>query len=103
MVTAEVPQSFTVAQRVRWARRRAGLSQERLAERIGTSRRHVIRWEKGKHMPSRAYAVKIAEATNTTPELFHDEEDDEEEDAVRKALDDLYVALRQQLRHRELV
>jgi DNA-binding XRE family transcriptional regulator len=69
------PNGMTVAQRVKWARERAGLSQEALAHLVGTSRRHVIRWEKGEHKPNRAYAARIATATETTSDLFRDDED----------------------------
>lgn len=72
-----VQEGTPVRQRIRSARVRAGLSQKALAKAIGTSRRHVIRWENGTHKPKPAYAIRIAEATGTTPELFIDEDEEE--------------------------
>lgn len=51
----------TPGQMIRTARRAAGLSQAELARRLGTSRRHVIRWEHGICEPGRKYAAKLAE------------------------------------------
>lgn len=68
-------------QRIVWARRDKGISQERLAEQIGTSRRHMIRIEKGQHRPGPALRARIAEATEQ-PEAFFEDEDDEESDPV---------------------
>lgn len=46
------------------ARKRTGKSQEFVADEIGTSRRHWIRWENGDHLPSHEYLERIAEALN---------------------------------------
>jgi len=40
------------AQRLRQARRKAKLSQDELAQRIGASRSSVARWERGNDVPS---------------------------------------------------
>ena len=77
-------------QRIVWARKQKGISQERLAEQIGTSRRHMIRIEKGLHHPGPAFRARIAEATEQ-PEDFFESDDDEE--AASMALD-LMSALR---------
>jgi transcriptional regulator with XRE-family HTH domain len=45
------------------ARASAGLTQEQLAERIGTSQPTVARWEGGKQLPSLRSLIRIAEAT----------------------------------------
>jgi transcriptional regulator with XRE-family HTH domain len=73
LVTTEAVVGLSVAQRVKWARGQAGLSQKALARQIGTSRRHVIRWEKGQHKPNPTFAARIAKATGTTIDLFQDE------------------------------
>jgi len=66
-----------LAQRIIWARKRKGISQERLAEQIGTSRRHMIRIEKGQHRPGPVLVNRIAEATEQSPSFFSDDEDEE--------------------------
>lgn len=72
------PDKLRLARRIRSARTGAGLSQERLADAIGTSRRHVIRWENAEHRPSPTYIARIAEATGEAVDFFDDDEDDEE-------------------------
>ena len=44
------------------ARRRAGLTQEQLAERLGKPRPTVARWESGRHVPSMETVRAIADA-----------------------------------------
>ncbi len=46
--------------RVRFARRRAGLSQQALAERTGVSRQTIISLEKGDYDPSVLLAIRIS-------------------------------------------
>lgn len=72
----KVRRDLPIGQRIVWARKRVGISQEKLAERIGTSRRHMIRIEKGVHRPGERFLQRIAEATGQPVELFEDEEDD---------------------------
>lgn len=62
------------------ARKRAGMSQERAALNVGTSRRHWIRWESGETMPNPLYLDRIA-AVLEAPELL-DADDDEESSQV---------------------
>lgn len=90
MAMATSPQDLSIGKRIRWARKRAGLSQENLALAVGTSRRHVIRWENDSHAPGPVYRERIAEATGQEAEMFSDG-DEEEEDADLAA--DLYAAL----------
>lgn len=89
MVTAAAARNLPLHQRIVWARHNKGISQERLAEQIGTSRRHMIRIEKGQHRPGPRLRARIAEATDQPGEFFADE-DDEESDPVS----DLMSALR---------
>ena len=66
-------------ERIRWARERTGMSQEKFAEAAGTSRRHVMRWEKPRgtanaHSPNAHYRRIIAEVTGQPESLFTDDE-----------------------------
>jgi transcriptional regulator with XRE-family HTH domain len=96
VASTTIPRSvreLPLGQRIRWARKRAGLSHDRLVDRIGSNRSHLIKIEKGLHMPRLALRRRIADATGVPRELFEDD-DEEEADAV-KALDDF---LRQRIR-----
>lgn len=44
---------------------------------IGTSRRHMIRIEKGLHRPGPLFRARIAEATEQPDDFFEDEDDEE--------------------------
>src|SRR6476659_1868059 len=69
---------LSVGKRIIWARKRKGISQERLAELIGTSRRHMVRIETGAvRQPGPVFVARIAEVTGCPEELFADEEDEE--------------------------
>lgn len=85
----QISATAPLGDRIVWARKRSGISQERLAEHIGTSRRHMIRIEKGQHRPGQAFLDRIAEATGQPVELFAESEaldaDDEEADAAMRA------------------
>ena len=65
---------MTVGQRIRWARREAGLSQERLALAIGTTRQVVIRWERDKHLPNASSRERLGEALDQEADFFADTE-----------------------------
>ncbi|MGG0717891.1 helix-turn-helix transcriptional regulator [Robertmurraya massiliosenegalensis] len=59
-------------------RKKHGLSQDRLAEKLGVSRQTIISIEKGKYSPSLPLAFLLAKTFNTTiEELFVYEEDKE--------------------------
>jgi transcriptional regulator with XRE-family HTH domain len=47
------------------ARADAGLTQEALAERVGTKQEVIARWEGGKVMPSTRTLARLAKATGT--------------------------------------
>jgi transcriptional regulator with XRE-family HTH domain len=64
-----------IAARIKRARREA-MSHDRLAERVGTSRSHLIKLEKGKHRPRAEMLVKIADATGRDIDWFVDPEVD---------------------------
>ena len=64
----------TLAAEIRAARKQRNLSQEALADILGTSRFRVIAWEKGHSRPASGYAVKLTEALGLPAELFEAEE-----------------------------
>lgn len=79
----------SVGQRIVWARKRKGISQERLAELIGTSRRHMNRIETGRTVrPTDRFLERIAEATEQDVAFFVPAEatldDEDEESALRR-------------------
>jgi transcriptional regulator with XRE-family HTH domain len=60
---------FVIATALIRARARAGLTQEQLAERMGTKQEVVARWEGGKVLPSTRTLAKFAKATGTTLQI----------------------------------
>jgi transcriptional regulator with XRE-family HTH domain len=56
---------FALAAALIRARADAGLTQEQLAERMGTKQEGVVRWEGGKVMPSTRTLARLAKATGT--------------------------------------
>jgi transcriptional regulator with XRE-family HTH domain len=61
----------TIAERFGWnlriARRRAGLRQHELAERMGNDQSGISAWESGKHLPRISTVVRLAEALEIEP------------------------------------
>jgi transcriptional regulator with XRE-family HTH domain len=90
------PGGMSIGERVRWARKRAGLSQERLAQTIGTTRQVVIRWEQDRHVPNEESRRRIAEATGQDAGFFA--EADEEDDADGEWAVSLAVLLERRVR-----
>jgi transcriptional regulator with XRE-family HTH domain len=62
--------------KIRKARLATGLSQEAFAPLIGTTRRHMIRLERGQHLPKAELRDRIVERTGTTEQI--QSADDEE-------------------------
>jgi transcriptional regulator with XRE-family HTH domain len=93
-VTQAAARKLPLNQRIVWARRRKGISQEELAGRIGTSRRHMIRIEKGLHRPGPSFRTRISEATGQPQDFF---EDDDEEAASMGASPNMLEVLYAQL------
>lgn len=78
-----------VGRRVRAARKLAGLSLDKLGARVGTSRQHLIRIERGDHLPRPELLNAIGEATGQHPEFFESEDDEESDlaiDLLRRAI-----------------
>ena len=58
-------EEFALASALLRARASAGLTQEQLAERMGTKQEVVARWEGGKVLPSTRTLARLAKATGT--------------------------------------
>ena len=61
----------TIAERVGWnlriARRRAGLTQDELAERMGNDQSGISAWESGRYLPRVESIVRLAEVLEIDP------------------------------------
>jgi len=64
-----------LGERIREARLRAHLSQEKVAELIGVSRQAVTKWESGQSAPSTDNLFKLAEVLGTTVDILIAPED----------------------------
>lgn len=92
----------SAGQLIRAARKRRGWTQQQLADIVGTSRTHLIRWEKNRSYPNDEHRVKLAAVLGLDPEHLIrpdvGEEDlrsfDERLRAVERALDELRIRLR---------
>lgn len=81
MATKTDPRDLPISKRIRWARKRVGLSQEKLALVARTTRRHVIRLENGENMPGPELRQRLGEATGQAADLFKNGDEDGEEAA----------------------
>ncbi len=59
-------EEFALATALICARAEAGLTQQQLADRMGTKQKVVARWEGGKVLPSTRTLTRLAKATGTT-------------------------------------
>lgn len=71
-----------VGLRIKQARKQSGLSHDKIAAQVGTSRQHLIKLEKGLHLPGVELLDRIAEATGKTPAFFTADDTDDEESAL---------------------
>lgn len=94
------PATSKIARRIQRARWDAGLSQEKLAAKAGTSRHNVMRWEAGKNEPRLKFLRAIADATGKDLSFFTDEDDEEEDAAV--TLDEILRARIRSILNEEL-
>ena len=60
--------ALTIGDRIRQARKAAGLNQSALAERVGVTQPAVANWESGVHDPRRVVLAKLADALDTPVE-----------------------------------
>ena len=61
---------MNVGERIKKCRMDAGLSQEKLAEKLGVSRQAVTKWETGQSMPSTSNLFQLAEIFGTTVDFL---------------------------------
>ncbi len=61
---------MSLGTRIRDARQRRGLSQEKVAELVGVSRQAVAKWESGQSAPSTENLLRLAEVLGTTADLL---------------------------------
>ena len=63
---------MTLSEKICYCRKKAGLSQEVLASRLGVSRQAVSKWETGAADPSTANLLALAKLYGVSPEeLLH--------------------------------
>ena len=74
---------------IREARRRAGLTQAELAQRVGTSQPAIARYERARSMPDIATLHRIVEACDLELHLELSEPDRQREAAAKIAFDRL--------------
>lgn len=63
--------------KIKQARQRAGLTQERLSRLVGVTVRNVVRWETGRNQPRTEHLFRIADACNVGVEALLEDERDE--------------------------
>ena len=61
---------MTLGERIREARKRVGMSQELLAERMEVSRQAVAKWESDRSAPSAERLFRLAEVLGTTTQFL---------------------------------
>lgn len=69
---------MTLGERIKECRKKAGLSQEKVAELVGISRQAVTKWETNQSAPSTENLFKLAEIFGTTVDMLMDEVSREE-------------------------
>lgn len=62
---------------LRARRKKAGLTQPKLAELVGTSRQSILQWETGDYWPSASWLPKLAKACGCSiEELYYPPEEE---------------------------
>ena len=51
-------------------RKELGLSQEKLAEKLGISKNHLLNIERGKYIPTTEFIFKICKTMGNTPDYY---------------------------------
>lgn len=71
--------------RIREIRKRQGITQAELADRINSTRANIARFETGKHDPQLSTVAKLAEALGVEPAELIDWEGEESPDKEKAA------------------
>ncbi len=66
-------------EKILYYRKKAGLSQEALAEQIGISRQAISKWETGEAVPEISKLVSLAKVFNVSVDLLLSEDDFDEQ------------------------
>ena len=75
-----------IAEKIVYYRKRAGMSQEMLADRLGVSRQAVSKWETGETVPELSKVVQLAKVFGvTTDDLLMEEENEPEKEQAAPA------------------
>lgn len=84
---------MTIAEKLKEARKQAGLSQEQLAEKLSVSRSAVAKWESGKGIPDVENLKGISKLLNISIDYLLDDENSLESVQMKEAinLDDYEV------------
>lgn len=70
---------MTLGERIKQARKVAGISQEELAQKIGTRQSQVTRWETDQAEPRISFLKKITETTGVPLSALMGENDNHEQ------------------------
>ena len=71
----------TIGERIKYHRKRLGMTQEQLAERIGVSAQAVSKWENGTSDPSTSNLCALAKLYGIpVEELLHETQEEKSED-----------------------
>lgn len=76
---------MTLGEKIREARRKCGLSQEQLAERLSVSRSAIAKWETDKGLPDVGNLKILARLLNVSVDHLLDESKTVEESVIREA------------------
>ena len=77
---------MTLGEKIREARRKCGLSQEQLAERLSVSRSAIAKWETDKGLPDVGNLKILARLLNVSVDHLLDETKTVENSVIRKTM-----------------
>lgn len=77
---------MTFSEKLKEARRQAGLSQEQLAEKLCVSRQAVTKWETGKGMPDIENIRAIAKLLHVSIDYLLDDKEEMEHSVIREQI-----------------
>ena len=87
MITISSMDKVFKSERLKEARKRKGLSQERLAELVGVTRSTVAKWEIGERSPKGDHLIKLSEVLGVSPSYFFESEKPEWDKNVERLPD----------------